>query len=892
MQDLWRLAIRQLGPHFYVPLLGLSFGFAILAAASWRGEHMIIRDTQRNYERIELYVSGALADIRSTLEQIDNGLQRIRRAALENGMIDRDALATALSAESAALSDVGLIGLMAVDRTGQSIVKRQMPLLGKSHVVFVDGLAELETRGEQHAMLGRPLLSVSGVPEVLPILLPLQWSNGNLATALIALITPDRIRSLATIKSLPAAVALRLHDQAFETTLTLRPGSHLAATETDAARLRVHYMREIHGTFEDLSAGGEVLVTFRGLPNFDLVATASLDLAHALADQKRENMTVMIIALAVCLLLQIGTIQLLQYVDALHAAHASLRVAEAEERRRAHELDATLDAMIQGAMVVDPQRRITVCNAVFADLAKLPADWVAEHKPYDTLLDRLLVRGDFGRAHSIDDLPAAISGRRLAGGETRHEVVRTDGIVLDVRTKPLADGGFIVTLTDITEHRRSLQRIRKLAEEDPLTELANRRQFYEQLRTHFNSGCDGDVAAAVLLVDLDRFKQVNDTLGHPIGDRLLQEVAERIRHSARTEDVVARLGGDEFAVFQRGIHSAENAALLGNRLIERVSAPYRIDGHTVEIGASIGIALVPADGGAAEDVMKAADVALYHAKANGRGVAHFFEPRMIDQIEVRRSLEDDLRRAVEERQFEVHYQPIHNLSDSRLVGFEALCRWRHPERGLIPPSDFIPLAEETGLITRVGVQVIDDAVAAVASWPSDLHVAVNLSPVQLKCPGLLPTVLAALSRHGLQGHRLELEITEAVLLREDETIIANLNALDAAGVRLAMDDFGTGYSSLSYLRRFPFKKVKIDRSFVQAIHRNSDCQAIVEASAMLARRLGITATAEGIETAEELDIVRALGCDQAQGFLLGRPTTRDAADLIASGTGRSAAQAS
>jgi len=439
---------------------------------------------------------------------------------------------------------------------------------------------------------------------------------------------------------------------------------------------------------------------------------------------------------------------------------------------------------------------------------------------------------------------------------------------------------------------RRLQDARLRAEEqaltDTLTGLCNRRAMDAALARLIA----GNAPFGLMHIDLDGFKQVNDTLGHPIGDRLLQEVAERIRHSARAEDVVARLGGDEFAVFQRGIHSAENAALLGSRLIERVSAPYRIDGHTVEIGASIGIALVPADGSAAEDVMKAADVALYHAKANGRGVAHFFEPRMIDQIEVRRSLEDDLRRAVEERQFELHYQPIHNLGDGGLVGFEALCRWRHPERGLIPPSDFIPLAEETGLITRIGVQVIDDAVAAVASWPSDLHVAVNLSPLQLKCPGLLPTVLAALSRHGLQGHRLELEITEAVLLREDETIIANLNALDAAGVRLAMDDFGTGYSSLSYLRRFPFKKVKIDRSFVQSIHRNSDCQAIVEASAMLARRLGITATAEGIETAEELDIVRALGCDQAQGFLLGRPTTRDAADQIASGLGRGVAQAS
>jgi diguanylate cyclase (GGDEF)-like protein len=892
MKDLWRLAIRQLGPHFYVPLLGLSFGFAILAAASWRGEHMITRDTQRNYERVELYVSGALADIRSTLEQIDNGLQRIRRASLDNGAMDSDALATALSTESTALSEIGLIGLIAVDRAGHAIVKRQMPLLGKSRILFLDGLAELEARGEQHAMLGRPLLSVTGEREILPILLPLQWSGPHLSSALIALVTPNRIRSLATINSLPAAVALRLHDQAFETTLTLRQGSHLATLETDPARLRVQYAHEIRGIFEDRSHGGEVLVAFRGLPNFDLVATASLDLAHALADQKRENMTVMIIALAVCLLLQIGTIQLLQYVDALHAAHTSLRAAEAEERRRAHELDATLDAMIQGAMVVDPHRRITVCNAVFLELAKLPTDWVPEQQPYDALLERLLARGDFGRAHAIDDLPAAISGHRLGSGENRHEVVRSDGIVLDLRTKLLADGGFIVTLTDITEHRRSLQRIRKLAEEDPLTELANRRQFYEQLRSHLHDRRGSDVAAAVLLVDLDRFKQVNDTLGHPIGDRLLQEVADRIRHSARVEDVVARLGGDEFAVFQRSIHATENAALLGARLIERVSAPYVIDGHSVDIGASIGISLVPADGTSAEDIMKAADVALYHAKANGRGVAHFFEPRMIDQIEVRRSLEDDLRRAVEERQFEVHYQPIHQLGDGRLVGFEALCRWRHPERGLIPPGDFIPLAEETGLITRVGVQVIDDAVAALASWPSDLHVAVNLSPLQLKCPGLLPTVLAALSRHGLQGHRLELEITEAVLLREDETIIANLNALDAAGVRLAMDDFGTGYSSLAYLRRFPFKKVKIDRSFVQSIHRNSDCQAIVEASAMLARRLGITATAEGIETAEELEIVRALGCDQAQGFLLGRPTTREAADLIASGAERRGAKAS
>jgi diguanylate cyclase (GGDEF)-like protein len=373
---------------------------------------------------------------------------------------------------------------------------------------------------------------------------------------------------------------------------------------------------------------------------------------------------------------------------------------------------------------------------------------------------------------------------------------------------------------------------------------------------------------ATHILDLDHFKNVNDTLGHPVGDRLLCEVAERLRTLVRESDTIARMGGDEFAIIQAPLVSVSDAIALGARIIEAVSRPYDIDGQQVVVGASVGIALSAGAAASPERLMRNADLALYQAKGAGRGTYRVFEPQMDAQMQARRSMESDLRRALAEGQFELHYQPVVSLATNEITGFEALIRWCHPEKGMIPPGAFIPLAEEIGLIVSIGEWVLREACATAARWPQNITIAVNISAAQMRNPGLVQTVMSALSAAGLSPSRLELEITETALLTDNELTLAMLHRLQGLGVRVANDDFGTGYSSLSHLQSFPFDRIKIDRSFVKGIAHCAGSLNIVRAMATLANGLGIRATAEGVENKAQLDWVRAEGCTEMQGFLM------------------------
>jgi diguanylate cyclase (GGDEF)-like protein len=374
-------------------------------------------------------------------------------------------------------------------------------------------------------------------------------------------------------------------------------------------------------------------------------------------------------------------------------------------------------------------------------------------------------------------------------------------------------------------------------------------------------------SVAVLCLDLDRFKPVNDTLGHGIGDELLKLVAERLRKSVRESDTVARLGGDEFAIIQPFVQQPNGATALASRIIETLSTPFAIGDHYIEIGTSIGIAVAPNDGNSAEQLLKNADLALYRAKSDGRGVYRFFAPEMDAKMRKRRELEMDLRAALPNNELELFYQPLVDVAAGKVTGFEALLRWRNPLRGLVPPNDFIPLAEEIGLIAPIGAWVLHQACTEAASWPNHISVAVNLSPIQFKSERLLLDIVAALGSSGLSPKRLELEITETVMLHDTEATLAMLRQIKALGVAIAMDDFGTGYSSLSYLRKFPFDKIKIDQSFVREISAEDESMAVVRAVMGLGSSLGIVTIAEGVETAEQLKTLRAEGCTMAQGFL-------------------------
>jgi len=423
---------------------------------------------------------------------------------------------------------------------------------------------------------------------------------------------------------------------------------------------------------------------------------------------------------------------------------------------------------------------------------------------------------------------------------------------------------------DVTERREAEQRLAHAANHDSLTGLPNRSLFRVRLEEALARARRGR-GFALLCLDLDRFKEVNDTLGHPVGDRLLVAAAQRLRRELRETDTLSRLGGDEFAIIQCCLLEPQEAAALARRIIETLSRPFDIEGQQIVVGVSIGIALAPQDSGESESLLSAADMALYRSKSDGRGVWRYFEPAMNQRMQARRELELDMRRALNEGQFELHYQPIIDVDSRRVKTFEALLRWRHPQRGLLTPDLFIPLAEEIGLIVPLGDWVLRRACADAARWPEPIGLAVNFSPVQFQSRQLVEQVASALSETGLTPGRLEIEITENVLIKDKESTLALLHALKGLGVRIAMDDFGTGYSSLSYLQTFPFDKVKIDRSFTCELDRSGKSNAIIKAVASLCDGLDMAVVAEGVETEGQLAALQREGCSEAQGFLFSRP---------------------
>ena len=485
-----------------------------------------------------------------------------------------------------------------------------------------------------------------------------------------------------------------------------------------------------------------------------------------------------------------------------------------------------------------------------------------------TILD---LRPDEERARAGE----ATRSEEPATGTTTWRHLKADGSAISVNIFSRAmiyenRPAKIAAVIDVTERQRVEARITHMAHHDGLTDLANRILFRQRLEQALARAREPDTGLAIHCIDLDYFKDVNDTLGHPIGDALLRLVGDRLRATVGKNDTVARLGGDEFAVIQEPAFGTADAGRLAQRLIEVLSAPYDIDGQEVIVAASVGIGIASDEERDPDRLLKNADMALYRAKSDGRRTFRFFEPEMDAHLQARRMLDKDLRAAFNGREFELHYQPTVDLANNDVIGFEALMRWRHPERGMVSPAEFIPIAEETGLIVPLGEWALNTACFEAAKWPSRIRVAVNLSPVQFRSGKIVETVKQALALSGLSPGRLELEITESVLFQDNDINLATLHELHRLGVRVAMDDFGTGYSSLSYLRRFPFDKIKIDRSFVKELPHDPDCLTIIRGIVGLAAGLGMSTTAEGVEKPSQLEVLRAYGCHEAQGFLFGR----------------------
>jgi diguanylate cyclase (GGDEF)-like protein len=527
--------------------------------------------------------------------------------------------------------------------------------------------------------------------------------------------------------------------------------------------------------------------------------------------------------------------------------------------------DAALANMPQGLCFFNADQELVVCNKRYAELYGLTLEQTQPGTSLRSILQARNARGVIQDAEQI-------LGEVLANAGNPFNAIRElqNGRAVSVHTQPMPDGGWIATHEDVTDRRKADAQIAYLAHHDALTGLPNRLRFQQEMDRALNE-VGSDKKLAVLCLDLDRFKAVNDSLGHSFGDMLLQQVARRLKECVRDGDTIARLGGDEFAIINPGIEDPQHAGTLAQRIINRLCDPYDLDGYQAIIGTSVGIAVGPADGQDSVRLLKSADMALYRAKADGRGICRFFQAEMDAWLQRRRALEMDLRKALSNGELELHYQPVLQLTTNEITGFEALLRWNHPQLGRIYPADFIPLAEETNLIGEIGAWVLKQACIEAMTWPSQIRVAVNLSATQFEHRRVALDVVAALSSSHLPANRLEVEITEAVMLRNTDSVVTTLHQLRELGVRISMDDFGTGYSSLSYLRKFPFDKIKIDRCFVQDLETDRNAASIVRAVIGLGAGLGISTNAEGVETKEQLARLRAEGCAEIQGYLLSPP---------------------
>ena len=616
-----------------------------------------------------------------------------------------------------------------------------------------------------------------------------------------------------------------------------------------------------HGTMRldsRLEGRGERLGAVRSLRSFPIVVIATSTVSAALADWREQ--TRFLIGMATLSALVIIVILAL-VVRQISLQHQMSQRRLALEKQR---LDTAVNNMTQGLLFFDSSQRLVICNQRYVEMFGVSRDVI---KPGCSFRELLMHRQETGTfTDDVDEYITAILRKLAERGAFQRILATADGRSIQVLYQPLADGGWVTTLEDFTERRRADERIAHLAHYDALTDLPNRVLFRDQLERELRKIARGG-QLAVLYIDIDEFKSVNDSLGHPVGDELLKAVALRLSGCVRETDFVARLGGDEFAIVQTGVKNPADVMDLVIRIYQAIRIPVECLGHQLVTDASIGIALAPQDGTDLDQLLKNADLAMYGAKSDGRRTYRFFEREMDARVRARRTLELDLRRAIVDGEFEIAYQPIVDLRSGAVSGCEALLRWRHPERGMVSPAEFIPVAEDIGLISQLGEWVLASACLEAASWPDTIKLAVNVSPIQFRNHTLALHVASALASSGLAAHRLELEITEAVLIRDDESALAILHQLRAVGVRIALDDFGTGYSSLSYLQRFPFDKIKIDRCFINDIAEPDGSSSIVQAVVNIAGARNMTTTAEGVETEAQKQLLRQLGCTEMQGFL-------------------------
>jgi diguanylate cyclase (GGDEF)-like protein len=797
------------------------------------------------------------------LEMVQQGLIRHVQSA---GITSREEFERAMSGQDvhlmlrdkiAALPHIASLGLTSADGTLiNSATAWPMSATGISDRAYFQKL-----KSDPHAtsVLSEPVINrVSGTWTTM-LARKVAAPNGELLGVLLGSIELAQFQGFFTSLALGEGAAIAIFHR--DGTLLARH-PHVAGSVghnfSHGPLFRTVLAKADYGTLRVDSPvdGQDRLGSVRKLSNFPVVVIATKTVSATLAAWREQTRLLAGVAISSALVI---TALLFLIVRRLSRQHRSSHRRLMLEKER---LDAAVNNMTQGLLLFDASERLVVCNRRYIDMYGLSPEVI---KPGCRFRDIIAHRKETG---SLDADVDAYYSRIVDEIKTKNVMVveTSDNRFIEITNQPLVTGGWVATHEDITERRRADERIARLAHYDALTELPNRVLFREQLETELKRIVRGG-QLAVLYIDIDQFKSVNDSLGHHIGDELLKSMAARLKACVRETDVVARLGGDEFAIVQTGIESTEDVTRLVTRVYEEIREPHDCLSHQITTDASIGIALAPQDGADLDQLLKSADLAMYGAKADGRRTYRFFEPGMDERVKARHLLELDLRQAVKDSALEIHYQPTVDLRTHEVIGCEALLRWRHPERGMISPAEFIPIAEETGLINPLGDWVLATACAEAAKWPEDVTLAVNVSPIQLNSQTLVLRIIGALAVSGLSPQRLEIEITEAVLIRDDESALAILHQLRELGIRIALDDFGTGYSSLSYLQRFPFDKIKIDRCFISDVADPDGSASIVEAVVNIATARNMLTTAEGVETPRQMELLAALGCSQMQGYL-------------------------
>ena len=727
--------------------------------------------------------------------------------------------------------------------------------------IFVDNL---RSSAPADAYISNPIERVGGAPGI-ALAKRISSGSGDNFAIVAATLAPSAISDLINplVIGEHGLIALVRADGAIVDrvpAIDLTFGRDIAAEGLEAQ----DFWRRRDGVMQGVSAidGRHRFFAIANLPHFPLAVVAAVATSDWYAGWLRQLEWIALRTIVVATVIAAGSVKLAISVDQLAEARKSAAV-QAQTAIHYKRFSSAMDNVVQGVALFDADMRLITCNRRYAEIYGLPPEIT---QPGAASAEGIFPRR---RAAQFGDVSGERRTEADGGIVTTNEL--SDGRLILQRKKKLADGGWVSTHEDVTAYRRAEEKVREMATTDILTGLSNRFEFRQRL-----DRCLAEVNRqigkfAIFYLDLDRFKAVNDSLGHPFGDRLLQVAAERILGVVRGADTVARLGGDEFAIIQRIADAPDGAARLAERLIAAVGEPYLIDGAAVTIGVSIGISVTPKDGVVVDELIRAADVALYHAKAERRGAYNFFEKAMDEQVQARRQMENDLRIALAENQFHLNFQPVVSASDRTVKSLEALLRWRHPVHGNIAPSAFIPLAEEVGLIVPIGEWVIREACRQAAKWPRHIKLAVNVSAAQFKSAALIPTIVDAIASSRIASSRLIVEVTESVMIGDTNQAIVILHRIRDQKIMIAMDDFGTGYASLGYLHRFPFDEIKIDRSFVSELGKRDDSVVIVRAIISLAKALGITTVAEGVESEEQFACLKAEGCDEIQGYLISRP---------------------